>query len=193
MAEGFLRAALERRLEAAAPQVSSAGVYARRGGRALPETIEAAAERDLDLSEHVVRPLLDEDVEGADLVVGMAAEHRDQIAREFPSASPKTFTLKEVVRLLEELPAAGPASASPAERLSRRVTEADRLRRNGFEGNFHDEDVVDPLGLSFEAFRATAREIEEWSGRLAEGLFGPAAERKVELPLGERHCVAGEA
>ncbi|MEW6059475.1 MAG: hypothetical protein AB1551_04930 [Actinomycetota bacterium] len=192
MAEGFLRTALERRPQAASTQVASAGEYARRGGRALPETIEAAAERDLDLSEHVVRSLLDEDVEGADLVIGMAAEHRDQIARELPSALPKIFTLKEIVRLLEELPAADPSSVSSAERLSGRVSEANALRRNGFEGNPHDEDVVDPLGLSLEAFRATAREIEDWTERLAEGLFGPALERKVELPLGRRHGVVGE-
>lgn len=183
MAEGFLRAAIERRLGESSPQVSSAGVYGRRGSRALPETIAAAAERDVDLSEHIVRALLDDDIEKADLVVGMAAEHRDWITRELPSASPKTFTLKQLVRLLEALPDSHAADASPAERLSRRVAEADRLRRNGFEGNPYDDDVVDPLGLSFEAFEAVALDIDEWSERLATALFGAALEREAELRL----------
>jgi protein-tyrosine phosphatase len=183
MAEGFLRAALERHLGDSAPQVFSAGVYGRRGSRALPETIAAAAERNVDISGHIVRAFLDADVEGADLVVGMAGEHRDWIARELPSASPKTFTLKELVRLLEALPERHAADASPAERLPRRVAEADRLRRNGYEGNPHDEDVVDPLGLSFEAFQAVALDIDEWSERLAAGLFGAALERETEPRL----------
>jgi protein-tyrosine phosphatase len=192
MAEGFLRAALERRLGVLAPVVSSAGVYGRRGGRALPETITAAAERDVDLTEHVVRALEVHDVEQADLVIGMAAEHRDWIAREAPSASQKSFTLRELVRLLEALPATEPAGAVAAQRLTRRVAEADLLRREGFEGSPFDEDVDDPIGLSLEAFRAAARDIEEWTERLATGLFGPPSDREVGPGLAGRRGVAGE-
>jgi protein-tyrosine phosphatase len=192
MAEGFLRVALGRRLGDSAPRVFSAGVCGRGGGRALSETVAAAAERGVDMSGHVVRALLDADIEEADLVLGMAAEHRDWIARGLPSALPKTFTLKELVRLLDALPDPSAADTSPAERLSRRVAEASRLRREGFEGNPHDEDVVDPLGLSFEAFQAVALDIDEWSERLAAGLFGPALEQEAELRLAFQRGVGEE-
>ena len=47
-------------------------------------------------------------VDDADLVVCMAAEHRDAIARAWPDQGAKTFTIKELVRLLEGSPTAGP-------------------------------------------------------------------------------------
>jgi hypothetical protein len=37
-----------------------------------------------------------------------------------------------------------------------------------------DEDVADPLGLPVDMFRAVAWELDEWSRRLAAGVFGPA-------------------
>lgn len=177
MAEGFLGNALERRLGEAAPLVSSAGVIGRDGQTAVPEAVRAGAERGADISSHVVRRLLPEHVESADLVLGMAAEHRDEIMRAVPAAAPKTFTLKQLVRLLDALPASGEGDPQPEARLVSRVAEADRLRRSDFEGNPHDEDVVDPLGMSFESFRAVAWEIDEWCERLVDGLFGRAPAR----------------
>lgn len=180
LAEGFLRAALEGRLGASAPTVSSAGTAGWEGSPAMPESVAAAAERGVDISGHHGRALVNEHVGGADLIVGMAAEHRDAVARSVPDAAGRTFTLKELVRLLDALPPAD-ASGPPAEALAARPAEADRLRRSGFEGNPHDEDVVDPLGMPLDSYRAVAWELDEWSRRLADGLFGLAPANAAAL------------
>lgn len=176
LAEGFLRAALASRFGAGAPTVTSAGTSGWEGSRAMPESVEAAAERGVDISGHVGRRLMAGHVRDADLVLAMAAEHRDEAADAVPQAAGKTFTLKELVRLLETLPAA-PGRGEPEERLVRRVAEADTLRASGFEGNPSDEDIVDPLGLPLEGFRAVAWELDEWCGRLVDGVYGKAAAR----------------
>ena len=173
LAEGFLRAALEGRLGASAPAVSSAGTAGWEGSPAMPESVAAAAEREVDISGHRGRALTRAHVDDADLIVAMAAEHRDTVARSVPDAESRTFTLKELVRLLDELPSADISEPRP-EALAARLGEADRLRRSGFEGNPHDEDVVDPLGMPIDSYRAVAWELDEWSRRLADGLFGLA-------------------
>jgi protein-tyrosine-phosphatase len=173
LAEGFLRAALEGRLGGSAPTVSSAGTAGWAGSPAMAESVAAAAERGVDISGHRGRALHPDDVSDADLIVGMSAEHRDAVVRLVPEAAGRTFTLKELVRVLDALPGVE-RTASPADALAKRLAEADRLRRSGFEGNRHDEDVVDPLGMPLDSYRAVAWELDEWSRRLADGLFGLA-------------------
>jgi protein-tyrosine phosphatase len=183
MAEGFLRGALRRTLGDDAPVIGSAGTSGWEGSRAMPESIEAAAERDVDISGHVARRLTHEHVAAADVVIAMAGEHRDSVVRAMPEAAARTFSLKELVRLLEALPTTGPAAADG---LPARIAAADELRRRGFRGNPHDEDIVDPLGLPLESFRAIAWELDEWTRRLANGLFAaapaPAAASADEPP-----------
>jgi protein-tyrosine phosphatase len=169
MAEGFLRTALRRRFGGRAPTVASAGTTGWEGSAAMPESVEAAEERGVDTSGHVARRLIRGDVFDADVVVAMAAEHRDAVSRAMPEAADRTFTLKELVRLLEALPPpTGPDD------LPDRVARADDVRRGGFAGNPHDEDIVDPLGLPLESFRAIAWELDEWTVRLAQSLYGSA-------------------
>lgn len=167
IAEGLLRAALTARLGDQAPRVSSAGTMGWEGSGADPHSVEAAAERGIDISAHRARMLQPSEVLEADLVLAMAREHEEALR----SLSPvRTFTLKALVRLLEALPAA--ESGDPDAVLADRIARADELRRNGHEGNPHDEDVVDPLGMPLESFRAVAWELDELIGRLADGLFG---------------------
>jgi protein-tyrosine phosphatase len=175
IAEGLLRAAVRSRLGDAAPVVSSAGTAGWDGSGAMPESVEAAAERGVDISGHVARRLDEDLVASADLVLAMAEEHRSSMKRTAPEAAGRTFTLKELVRLLEELPIhPSDRPANPEEALVARVSDADALRRSGFDGNPYDEDIVDPLGLPLESYRAIAWELDEWCGRLADGLFGRA-------------------
>jgi protein-tyrosine phosphatase len=171
LARGFLEAALRARLGDAAPAVGSAGTAGWEGSGAVPEAIAAAEELGVDISGHRARRLLTNDVEEADLVVGMAAEHRETVVRAMPGMAGKVFALKELVRLLEALPEAAPGG-DPRRRLRSRVSAADQLRRNGSEGDPNDEDVVDPLGQPSQSFRAIAWELRDWCDRLADGLFG---------------------
>ena len=171
IAEGLLRDALGQRFGDLAPHVSSAGTAGWEGEGAVRESIAAAAERGSDISGHVARRITGTMVEHATLIVAMAGEHRDAISRFDLDTAHKTFTLKELVRLLEDLQPQG-ASTEPAP-LVDRVAAADALRRRGFAGNPHDEDVVDPLGMPMESFRAIAWELDEWVRRLVDGLYGP--------------------
>jgi protein-tyrosine phosphatase len=167
IAEGLLRAALEAKLGDQAPSVASAGTMGWVGSGADPASVEAAAERGVDISAHRARELRSDEVLAADLVLAMARDHEDALADLAPT---RTFTLKQLVRLLEALPAPGPGD--PDAMLTARIADADDLRRNGFEGYPYDEDVTDPLGMPLESFRAIAWELDEWCGRLADGLFG---------------------
>jgi low molecular weight protein-tyrosine phosphatase len=176
IAEGLLREALWARLGDRAPEVSSAGVAGWEGSGAAPESIAAAAERGIDISTHVARRLVPRQILEADLVLGMAREHRDAVGRMVVDAGARTFTLKELVRLLEALPEPVRSEDADADAaLASRVRDADALRRSGSAGNPHDEDVVDPLGLPPATYRAVAWELDGWCSRLADGLFGKAA------------------
>ena len=172
IAEGMLRAAFAERLGDGAPEVASAGTMGWEGSGADPNSIAAAAERGVDISGHVARGLASADLLSADLVLAMSSEHAVAAVREARGAASKTFTLKELVRLVEALP-----EPAAGEDLRARVGAADALRAEGFEGNPHDLDVSDPLGMPLQSFRAVAWELEEWCGRLADGLVGRAPAR----------------
>jgi protein-tyrosine phosphatase len=177
IAEGVLRAEFGRRLSERAPEVISAGTAGWEGSPAMPESVDAAAERGADISEHVAHRLASHDIERADLIIGMSSEHRDDVVRSTPGAAQKTFTLKELVRLLEELPPVESTSADAASSWLLRVRQAQDLRRSGFAGNPQDEDVADPLGLPFESYRAVAWDVDEWCARLVDALLGKAPAR----------------
>jgi protein-tyrosine phosphatase len=169
IAEGLLRGALEERFGDAAPTVSSAGTWGMEGASATPEAVMAASERGADITAHRARRLSEVPVADADLVVAMTGEHRDALADD-ETLRARAFTLKELVRLLEELPSV-PAGAGP-DTLADRVEQAATIRHEGFAGNPLDEDVADPLGLPMQSYRAVAWELDQWIGRLVDGLYG---------------------
>jgi protein-tyrosine phosphatase len=159
MAEGFLRAALEERLGDGAPVVTSAGTAGWDGSGAMEESIRAARERGIDIGTHLARRLLPEMVDDADLVVCMAADHREAIIGARPDVADKTFTIKELVRLLEASPPTGPFSS--------RVASA-AAARNGSPRR--TEDVRDPLGDTIDGYREIADELLDLARRLAGAL-----------------------
>jgi protein-tyrosine phosphatase len=169
IAEGLLRAALVDRFGERAPAVSSAGTWGVEGSPPTEEAVIAAQERGADIAGHRARRLAVVTPGEADLVVTMAGEHRVAATIDHGLGA-RTFTLKELVRLLESLPAV-PPGADP-DSLQGRVAEADAARRGGFRGNPLDEDVVDPLGQPLQSYRAVAWEIDEWTTRLVDGLYG---------------------
>jgi protein-tyrosine phosphatase len=181
MAEGLLRSAMERHLGNGAPSVGSAGTIARDGAPAMPEAVAAAAELGVDVSGHSARRLRPEDIRDAVLIVGMAAEHREDVQALVPEAEARTFTLKELVRLLET---SGPRSVNttPSDGgLLGAVADA-HLRRAGSPSIPGEEDVRDPLGLSLHGYRAVASELDDLCERLAGGLYDvrPVASRRVD-------------
>jgi len=172
VAEGLLRRGVQRRFGAGAPEVTSAGTIGLEGSSATPESVQAASERGVDISMHLARRLTDTMVERADLVVCMAAEHRVEIEGRVPAAADRTFTLKELTRLLED---DAPSTPQGEGALEARATAAAAIRARGGASNPYDEDIVDPLGMPLETYRAIAWELDEWADRLLAGLFGPVA------------------
>jgi protein-tyrosine phosphatase len=173
IAEGMLRSILQTRFGDAAPSVASAGTAGWVGSSADPSSIAAAAEMGIDLSAHRARQLRADDVGSAELVLAMANEHADAASRLFPRTVGRTFTLKELVLLLEDLPEAL-SSGRPEDVLAAQVTAANASRFGAIRDRRHDEDVMDPLGLPPYAFRAVARDLDDWCTRLVDGLFGRA-------------------
>jgi protein-tyrosine phosphatase len=168
IAEGLLRRAMDRP-GSEAPSIRSAGTIAMEGTPATHEAIAAARDRGVDIKAHRARRLTDPMIGDADLLVCMAAEHREEIAERAPEATDRTFTLKELTRLLEldtsPSDLRGRVAAAATARADGAVTEVDRF----------NEDVVDPLGMPLESYLAIAFELEEWTQRLAVGLLGPVA------------------
>jgi len=164
MAEGFLRAALVERLGDAAPVVTSAGTAGWDGSGAMIESVRSAEERGADIRSHLARRLTGEMLDDADLIVCMAADHREAIVGMRSDLEDKTFTIKELVRLMEASPAGGLMDARIA---------AAAAARNG--SSPPDEDVRDPLGDPIDGYREVADELHDLSGRLAAALIQEAA------------------
>lgn len=181
MAEGFIRRQLaDRGVDDV--DVESAGVSGWEGSAATDEAVRALEELGIDISDHQARRLTSRIVDRADLVVAMAGEHRETVTRVVPSAAPRTFTLKELVRLLEADGVPG-GSAPPAERIRARVERAD-ARRTAAPEPGGAEDVVDPIGLGLDSYRATAWELEELTARVVAVLLGQD-EKGAESPATE--------
>jgi protein-tyrosine phosphatase len=159
MAEGFLRAALVERLGDAAPVVTSAGTAGWDGSGAMTESIRSAHERGADIRAHLARRLTPEMLDDADLVVCMAADHREAIVGARPDLEATTFTIKELVRLMEASPSGGPFDA--------RVAAAAASRNGSGAG---PEDIRDPLGDPLDGYREVADELLDLSVRLAAAL-----------------------
>jgi protein-tyrosine phosphatase len=180
MAEAVLRALLAAR-GVEGVRVGSAGTWPREGAAPVPETVEALAERGYGLEGHVARQLTAPMVEEADLVLAMAAEHRDDVLRLSPAALPKTFTLREFVSLLDRV--REPVEGGPGERLRAAAARAHALRSSG-EVRVGEEDVADPLGFPLDTYRATLWDVEDLVERMVDALFGP--------PPGQGRVPAGE-
>jgi protein-tyrosine phosphatase len=173
IAEGLLRDALQRRFAERAPEVSSAGTSGLEGSGAMPESVQAASELGVDISGHVARRLTSATADTPDLLLCMASEHRDMLANG-SDRDDRVFTLKELVRLVETLPAA--ASDAGPDNLPERIAAANAARRAGAVPPSRDDDIADPLGQPLEAYRAIAWELETWIDRLVDGLFGTVAD-----------------
>ena len=175
MAEGFLNDLLDLHVDLGEPiEVSSAGTSAWDGSPATMEAIKAADERESDISAHRARRLQAHHIERADLVLAMTQDHAVATIQLVPPAAARTFTLKELVQIIETRTDRPEPVGSNAERLREHVKRADQARLNGFEGNRFDLDVVDPIGLSQDTYRAVAWELDQLCTRLVDAMLGKA-------------------
>ena len=173
IAEAFLRDLL-----ADLPvRVRSLGTLEVGSAPALPEAIEAAAARGLDISAHRARALAGEDLSGADLVVGFEQRHVVAAVVDGGARRDRVFSLPELVELLE----LGPAQrlGEPVERATQAIADA-HARRSGQAASGRAE-LADPLGQDRRFYRDTVERVRELSTRLALGLFGEDAVRPPSI------------
>jgi protein-tyrosine-phosphatase len=146
-------------LEARAPElrITTAGTHVVEGMPMSWRTRDAIAELGVERSMHRSHQLTDFDVDSADVVVCLAAEHVAYMRRTHPDAAAKTVTLKRLVR---DLPAARGASLD--DRLvAMHLAEAELASW---------EDVEDPAGGDLPIFRSCAHEISDLIDQLTPEL-----------------------
>lgn len=147
--------------------VTSAGTHALRGHPIDGPMAELLAADGVDVSDFAARQLDSRILRGADLVLAMSAEHRDEALRVSPAAMRKVFTLREFARSVEAVAATAPLEpeASPAARLAVLAPKAARARRP--EG---DDDIADPFRRPAEAYQRAYREIHAAVAQIARAL-----------------------
>jgi protein-tyrosine phosphatase len=160
LVERLLRVRLGDRLAERSERVvvTSAGVRAVVGSGM---TAEAAAElRSLggDDLGFVSRQLTADLLEDADVVLAATLQHRSEVVRLAPQALHRTFTLRELHRLLRGADLTG-LPADPADRVRELVALA--RSRHGVvpPARDGDDDVTDPYGRSVEEYAATTLQV----------------------------------
>ncbi len=145
MAEGILRA---RAADAGADvEVSSAGLM-QGGAPATADAVAVLADLGIDISGHVSRRLHRNLIADADLVITMTRDHLREAVLTNPAAFPRIFTLRELVRRLDENPGAAIASLNVGRSTS------------DYHGTVAEDDVKDPIGQSQKVYAATAAELD---------------------------------
>ena len=166
MAEVLLRDLI--RTHGVSARAASAGLYPP-GAPATAEAVQVMADRGLDLSGHRSRQIDQPMLAQADLIVTMTREHVREVAVADVTFLAKTFTLKELVGLGDQIGPCRPGEA-PTGWMARLTTSR---RREALLGVGHDDayDVVDPIGGTKGQYRATAAELDALLARLVQLLW----------------------
>lgn len=163
-------AAILRRLTEGLPvTVDSCGTLDLEGKSSPRETVTAAARLGIDLGEHRSRFLGNGDLAGSDLVVGFEHQHSAAAVVEGGAPASKTFSLLELVRLLEHIE---PITAEdPVQRAAEAVAAAHRIRsqRKAFVPG---EKIADPIGAPLEVHVEMTTELVRLCQRLVSQVFG---------------------
>jgi len=93
MAEGWLRHEIEKKGLSSEIEVSSCGTSARDGIPCTPEAELVLRNREIDLSQFRSRVCRKGDLWASDLVIAMASQHAEAVAKLWPSVKDKTITL----------------------------------------------------------------------------------------------------
>jgi protein-tyrosine phosphatase len=150
--------------------VSSAGLITE-DAPVTPDALESAAALGLDTSAHRSRRMTREMVERADLVIGMAREHVREVLVLVPSAWPKTFTLKELVRRGEQT-----GALTPGQPLDEWLAQVGTGRnRQDLLGQSRDDDVIDPIGRDKATYERVGAQLDDLVTRLVALVWGAGA------------------
>ena len=135
---------------------------------ALDQAVDAARRLDLDLSKHRARPIKGELLAEADLVLGFERTHVASAVVEAGAARERTFTLPELVELLEAIEA--PSDPDPAGRFREAIRRADEARGE-LPPDVPLPEVADPWGATPETYELIGERVDELCRRLVSLLF----------------------
>ena len=172
----LLRAAAERRGQSEVA-IASAGVDASVGEPAATGSRRVAQALGISLEGHRSMPVMMVDAAGASLVLVMSRAHRTDVGRRYPDLSGRTFTLRELLVLLERAAADG-ALARAVEATA--PGSCERLR--AVAAIAHDRrpargrrrlDIPDPIRAGQAEYDALGEEFSRACEALEDVLFGP--------------------
>ncbi|MCH8569794.1 low molecular weight phosphatase family protein [Nesterenkonia sp. AY15] len=159
--------------------IASAGTRALEGAPMDEQAAALSLRLGADATGHTARQLTPTMVEEADLVLGMAREHRSEVVRAAPRASRKAFLLTEFADLLEGVerasahrfqplpsPRSGLASPLLPDQLRQGVERAAAQRGMIPPRDPDTMDVLDPYGHAPKVYRASAEQVQESLARI---------------------------
>ncbi|MFN2595050.1 MAG: hypothetical protein ABR579_09210 [Actinomycetota bacterium] len=168
----FAESYLSRALAGLPVEVSSAGTLDIGPADVPTEMATIATSLGLDLSEHRARSLVSIKGTAVDLVLGMERNHVAAAVVDGGMPADKTFSLAELVRLLDP----PPTVASPDPAIRARTTVAEAAARRSRDRMFvADEDVPDPFGRSKKTYKQVATRVADLCAEVVWALFGIAS------------------
>lgn len=172
LAERMLRAQLAAALgpEARTFSCESAGTWGHVGAAMEAHAADVLRERGADPSGFVGRELGPDQVLAADLILGAAREHREQVRLLDPYAAGRTFSLREFARFARQVDAVTLPAADPAARARALVDRVALLRKPRPGRDRPDDDIPDPFGAPLHVFRLCADAIADGLAGLVEQL-----------------------
>ena len=183
--------------------ISSGGLSAPVGARVPASTAAIAGKLGADLSRHRAAQLSESAVRSARLVLVASRDQIDGVLSLAPSALNSTLTIREAGRLASPLSSTSEAGPPPTpEELHERFAMLDRRRLSSAHagGGRGGDDIVDPQGLTDEAYIAMAQQEVPALATVAGLLFGMPQQEiaayadAVQAPdLGEMIRSAGRA
>ena len=153
-AERLLAAALAPEVE-----VASAGTHALVGQPISPPMDALVAAAGADPTGFAARRLTERVLQPVDLVLALTRAHRGDVVELWPKAVRRTFTLKELARLLQEVDPALLPAAGVAERFRAAVPLVAARRRQVPEARL--DDVVDPYRRPAEVYQEAFADVQQ--------------------------------
>jgi protein-tyrosine-phosphatase len=151
-------------------RTSSVGILDLGSTPALPEAVRLARSFGVDLSGHRTRCLSDVNLESLELVLAFEWTHVHAAIVDGHARIDRTFTLPELVGLLERLPRASGPQSVPVVQARARVEAAHSLRPRDFTRRRSPE-IPDPLGRPPSEQRRIAEEVRVLVDGLSRMLF----------------------
>ncbi|HEX5016771.1 MAG TPA: hypothetical protein VFX15_04205 [Actinomycetes bacterium] len=158
--------------------VSSAGTWAQPGSPMEPGAAAALRERGIDPDSFSSTPLSASAITASDLVLVATREHRSEVVQLAPAAVRRTFTLRELERIVVSMDAPPPRNVSTQRQVAgdvmrEAVAWAAQLRGSVERpARDEDDDLPDPLGAPDQVYVGQAAQIAASVERIVPYLLG---------------------